>query len=612
MTNEMTRTGEGGKIFFAAVVMIAATYGYFLIFAQFAFLELLTEAVGADGLRGAMGAMGAGGVAGSLLAAWRFRAEGYVWALRGGAGVCGVSAVMGASVGSAAVIGLGLGWLTVTLVAGLRGVTGGKRLGVVVGTGTGVAYALCNVPWVFQAEPRVQAWVAVGLMVIAVGVTRWLRVGTAEVSTGRDFFGWRVTGWVAVFLALVWMDSAAFYIIQHTEVLRAGTWGSGGSLWLNAGMHLGVAVGAGVMLDRGWAGRVAAGAWGALAVACGLLGAGEFTGAEVFYTAGVSLYSVALVWLPARAGRAWVAGILFAVAGWAGSALGIGMAQDLNAVPGWFVVAAGIVVMGVLGVRWRRGWGVGVVVAGVVALGGSESRASSLLHSEEEAAVIARGREVFVGEGCIHCHSQFVRPGTKDVLLWGPEKPLAESLAAVPPLLGNRRQGPDLTQVGNRRSPEWNRWHLIVPRVVSPGSRMPSYAHLFREGDGRGEALVAYLASLGAETVEARAVQVAGWKPAGGVVADVAKGGRLFAGLCVNCHGPGGRGDGVLAKGLSVRPPDWVREGARRAGDEEAVARIIKFGIQGSVMAGHEYLGDDEVVSLARYVRSLQGAAKAP
>ena len=82
MTNEMTRTGEGGKIFFAAVVMIAATYGYFLIFAQFAFLELLTEAVGADGLRGAMGAMGAGGVAGSLLAAWRFRAEGYVWALR--------------------------------------------------------------------------------------------------------------------------------------------------------------------------------------------------------------------------------------------------------------------------------------------------------------------------------------------------------------------------------------------------------------------------------------------------------------------------------------------------------------------------------------------------
>jgi cytochrome c oxidase cbb3-type subunit 2 len=600
MNNEMTRTGTGGKNLAAAVVMIAATYGYFLIFAQFAFLELLAESAGADGLRGAMGAMGVGGVAGSLLAAWRFRAEGYVWALRGGAVVCGVSAVMGASVWSAAVIGLGLGWLTVTLVAGLRGVTGGRGLGLVTGAGTGVAYALCNVPRVFQAEPRVQAWVAVLLMAIAAGVTRWLRVeaGTKEVS--GDFFGWRVAGWVAVFLALVWMDSAAFYIIQHTGELRAGTWGSGGSLWLNAGMHLGVAVGAGVMLDRGWLGRVAGGSWVALAVACGLLGAGEFTGAEVFYTAGVSLYSVALVYFPAKGGRAWVAGILFAVAGWAGSALGIGMAQDLHGVPGWFVVAAGLVVIGVLGVRWRMA---GVVLAVVVA-GGVESRA--------EEALIAKGREVFVGEGCIHCHSQFVRPGTKDVLLWGPEKPLAESLKEVPPLLGNRRQGPDLTQAGNRRSEEWNRLHLIMPRMVSPGSRMPSYAHLFREGDGRGEALVVYLASLGAETVERRAAQVAAWRPAEGVVADVTKGARLFATLCVNCHGAGGRGDGVLAKGLSVGPPDWVKDGARRAGDEEAVARIIKFGIQGAVMAGHEYLKDEEVVSLAGYVRSLQGAAKGP
>jgi Cytochrome C oxidase, mono-heme subunit/FixO/Cytochrome C oxidase, cbb3-type, subunit III len=611
MTNDQTLTGEGK--FVAAVVMIAATYGYFLIFAQFAFLELLAESVGADGLRGAMGAMGVGGVAGSLLAAWRFRAEGYVGALRGGAVVCGVAAVMGASVWSAAAIGLGLGWLTVTLVAGLRGVTGGMRLGLVTGLGTGAAYALCNVPWVFQAEPRVQAWMGVGCMVVAMGAARWLRVeaGTKEVS--GDFFGWRVAGWVAVFLALVWMDSAAFYIIQHTEELRAGTWGSGGSLWLNAGMHLGVAVGAGVMLDRGWAGRVAAGAWGALAVACGLLGAGEFTGAEVFYTAGVSLYSVALVWFPAKDGRAWVAGILFAVAGWAGSALGIGMAQDLNSVPGWFVVAAGVVVIGVLTVRWRARQGMRkpwlIVVFGI---GSLALPATNNARAED---LVVRGRGVFVGEGCIHCHSQFVRPGTADVLRWGPEKPLAESLKEVPPLLGNRRQGPDLAQVGNRRSEEWNRLHLIAPRVVSPGSRMPSYAHLFREGDGRGEALVAYLASLGAETVEARAGQVAGWRPErnGSLALPATKTGeRLFATLCVNCHGEGGRGDGVLAKGLSVRPPDWVKEGARRAGDEVAVARIIKFGIQGSVMAGHEYLRDDEVVSLARYVRSLQGAAKAP
>lgn len=598
------------KAHVAAVVLIAATYGYFLIFAQFAFLELLTKSVGAEGLRAAMGAMGVGGITGSLLAAWRFRAETYAWSLRGGAVVCAVAAVIGASTWSAAVIGLALGWLTVTLVAGLRGVVGIKRLGVVVGTGTGIAYAACNVPGVFHAEPRTQAWAGVAFMLIAMGATRWLRTDPVRVSASRDFFGRRAAGWVAVFLALVWMDSAAFYIIQHTAELRAGTWGGSGSLWMNAGIHLGVAVVAGVWLDRDWCGRVAAGAWVCLAVGCLLLDehVRAYAGAEALYTAGVSLYSVALVYFPARGGRAWLAGILFAVAGWLGSAMGIGMAQDMKAVPWWFVVAAGGVVVGVLVIRQRARLGMRKpwLIAGLALMcagGKPEVRAEDLA---------VRGREVFVGEGCIHCHSQFVRPGTQDVLLWGPEKPLAESLKEVPPLLGNRRQGPDLTQVGNRRSPEWNRWHLIAPRTVSPGSRMPSYAHLFREGDGRGEALVAYLGSLGAETVEKRAVQVAEWKPEAGVVADAATGARLFAALCVNCHGEGGRGDGVLAKGLSVRPPDWVRDGARRAGEEEAVARIIKFGIQGSPMAGHEYLRDAEVVSLARYVRSLQGGGKVP
>lgn len=615
MANEMTRTGEGRKRFAAAVVMIAATYGYFLIFAQFGFLELLRTAVGAEGLRTAMGAMAVGGVSGSLLAAWRFRAATYAWSLRGGAVVCGAAAMMGASVWSAAVIGLALGWLTVTLAAGLRGVLGAGRLGVAVGAGTGIAYAACNVPWVFQAEPRTQAWAGMAFMAVGAVATRWLRAEATEASTSQDFSGRRAAGWVAVFLALVWMDSAAFYIIQHTAELRAGTWGGDGRLWMNAAVHLGVAVGAGVWLDRGWLGRVVMGAWAGLAVACLLLDVHvrAYAGAEALYTAGVSLYSVALVYYPVRGGRAWLAGILFAVAGWAGSALGIGMAQDLKAVPWWFVVVAGGVVVAVLVLRQRARHGmrkpwliVSITLTALIAMSPREVRA------EEETALIARGREVFIGEGCIHCHSQFVRPGTKDVAWWGPEKPLAESLKEVPPLLGNRRQGPDLTQVGNRRSPEWNRLHLIVPRAVSPGTRMPSYAHLFRKRDGRGEALVAYLASLGADTVERRQAQVAAWRPAAAAVADTTKGARLFAMLCVGCHGAVGRGDGVLGPGLSVRPPDWPRDGSRRAGDEETVARIVKFGLPGTPMAGHEYLRDDEVVSLARYVRSLQGATKAP
>jgi len=70
------------------------------------------------------------------------------------------------------------------------------------------------------------------------------------------------------------------------------------------------------------------------------------------YTTGVSLYSAALVYFPARGGRVWPVALLFAIAGWIGSAMGIGMAQDLNAVPLPFLIAAGVVVVG--GLAWRQ------------------------------------------------------------------------------------------------------------------------------------------------------------------------------------------------------------------------------------------------------------------
>lgn len=116
----------------------------------------------------------------------------------------------------------------------------------------------------------------------------------------------------------------------------------------------------------------------------------------------------------------------------------------------------------------------------------------------QEDGRIRRGREVYIAEGCIHCHSQYVRPGTADEERWGPARPLAEIERQSPPLLGNRRQGPDLQNVGARRTVEWQRLHLRSPRAVTPGSRMPSYARLFSPGSASdGEALLAYLASLG-------------------------------------------------------------------------------------------------------------------
>jgi len=157
---------------------------------------------------------------------------------------------------------------------------------------------------------------------------------------------------------------------------------------------------------------------------------------------------------------------------------------------------------------------------------------------------VALGREVYVSEGCIHCHSQYVRPGTTDVVRWGPAVPMDQLRRESPPLPGNRRQGPDLTNVGARRSAEWNRLHLQDPQAVNPGSRMPSYAHLFAGDAAAGGALVAYLGSLGAERAAALRSAQADWRP--GPVKEVgSEGSRLFLRLCAGCHGPEGRETGL-------------------------------------------------------------------
>jgi len=113
----------------------------------------------------------------------------------------------------------------------------------------------------------------------------------------------------------------------------------------------------------------------------------------------------------------------------------------------------------------------------------------------------ARGRQVYIAEGCIHCHSQYIRPGTLDEELWGEPHHPEFARSQSPALIGNRRQGPDLQNIGLRRTREWHRLHLMEPRTVSPHSRMPSYAHLFLGpgAAGRGEALLDYLGSLGHE-----------------------------------------------------------------------------------------------------------------
>lgn len=601
----------------AAVIAIAAAYFYFLLFAGYALLELVRPVADAERqVRLAASALALGGIAGSVLAARRFRLLRYPRTLGTAYRACGMMAAVALWAPSfpvmlitTALTGLALGWLTVTLGSGLRATVGTTWLGWCAGLGTGIAYAACNLPPVFTATPRAQAIVAALLMIPGALTGPWLVPQEPSVAVTPDYRPRGVATWVMVLLALVWMDSAAFFVVQHTEGLRSATWAGAWRLGANAIVHLSAACFAGWWLARRSAVPLIAAAFALLAGACLLLDrgamAGRAPGAEVslLYAAGVSCYSVVLLHYTARGGRAWVVAMVFAVSGWIGTGLGVGMAQDLHRVPPAFVLAAGFVIAAALVLR---GGGKKALLA--LAAGGLVLTAGPRVARADDA--VALGREVYVAEGCIHCHSQYIRPGTGDVTEWGPTHPLSEYEAGNPPLYGNRRQGPDLTNVGNRRTPEWNRLHLIAPRTVSPGSRMPSYGYLFAKGDVRGEALVSYLASLGDETWTARAAEIAGWTPTMARPGETADGPALFARLCAGCHGGGGRADGPLAAKLSDPPPDFGRGAWRHpeCADDVALLRLIKFGVAGTPMAGHEYLSDAELRGLAAYVRSLHAS----
>jgi cytochrome c oxidase cbb3-type subunit 2 len=225
----------------------------------------------------------------------------------------------------------------------------------VIGVGTGAAYAICNLPLVFNAGREAQAFFALAASCIGILAVQMMDLrAPRQVPNSFDYQRPGVVAWVLIFLALVWLDSGAFYIIQHSPYLKELTWGSG-RLYANAAIHFAAAMIAGYLLDHRWAGRTVLAASAMLIAACLLIQTSreKITEVVLLYTAAVSIYSTALVFYPARGSRVKLAAIVYGVAGWIGSALGIGMVEDLHTIPRWFVfVAAGVLAAGLLG----RGW----------------------------------------------------------------------------------------------------------------------------------------------------------------------------------------------------------------------------------------------------------------
>ena len=88
------------------------------------------------------------------------------------------------------------------------------------------------------------------------------------------------------------------------------------------------------------------------------------------------------------------------------------------------------------------------------------------------------GRDIYIREGCVGCHSQMIRPFRAETERYGHYSVASEFVYDRPFLWGSKRTGPDLHRVGERYSDDWHRAHLINPRDVVPESIMPSYPWL--------------------------------------------------------------------------------------------------------------------------------------
>src|SRR5262245_4670273 len=91
------------------------------------------------------------------------------------------------------------------------------------------------------------------------------------------------------------------------------------------------------------------------------------------------------------------------------------------------------------------------------------------------------GRDIYIREGCVGCHSQMVRPFRSETERYGEYSKAGEFVYDHPFLWGSKRTGPDLHRVGGKYPDAWHFNHLDDPTSTSPGSIMPRYPWLLTQ-----------------------------------------------------------------------------------------------------------------------------------
>ena len=91
------------------------------------------------------------------------------------------------------------------------------------------------------------------------------------------------------------------------------------------------------------------------------------------------------------------------------------------------------------------------------------------------------GRDIYIREGCLGCHSQMIRPFRSETERYGEYSKAGEFVYDHPFTWGSERKGPDLAREGGKYPDAWHYNHMDDPRSTSPGSIMPRYSWLLAQ-----------------------------------------------------------------------------------------------------------------------------------
>jgi len=219
----------------------------------------------------------------------------------------------------------------------------------------------------------------------------------------------------------------------------------------------------------------------------------------------------------------------------------------------------------------------------------------------------ARGRKIFVREGCFYCHTQFTRLQDRG---YGPLVKAGDYVFETPHQLGTARTGPDLTNEGGKFPSEWQKAHLINPRSLKPGSIMPSFSYLSEEDMND---LVGYIQSLGNERkVESYVEAPAEFKlllakktvdTDSDAAANAGRG--IYTQNCAACHGLEGKGNGPNSISLEKKPANFTRPFYKQYPDAFWMYRMTE-GVPGTRMPRFgEVLSEEERWYVIAYIKSL-------